>query len=71
MNTWSFLSMSLLGGVPLISLFVLAWCAKRAPDGYEDAEGFHSKQVYYDAFSDAAKFSKGHLDNHSMNSAGL
>ena len=63
--------MGLLGGVPLISLLVLVWCAKRAPEGHEDADGFHAKQIYYDAFSNAAKFPPAHIDNQPLNSAGM
>jgi hypothetical protein len=71
MNTWSLLSMGLLGGIPLISLLVLVWCAKRAPEGHEDADGFHAKQIYYDAFADRRQVSPAHTDGQPLNSVSL
>ena len=40
MNLWSFVS--LVVGVIYVAGFVaLVYCAKHAPEGYEDADGFH------------------------------
>ena len=41
MSIWSLLSLIILGVVHLAGLLALVWCAKRAPEGYEDADGFH------------------------------
>lgn len=41
MNIWSLLCLGILGGVHLTGLLALVWCARRAPEGYEDPEGFH------------------------------
>ncbi len=40
MNTWTLL-MIFLGTVHLAGFVALVWSAKWAPEGYEDADGFH------------------------------
>jgi hypothetical protein len=40
MNLWT-LTALIVGVVHLAGLLALVWCAKRAPEGYEDADGFH------------------------------
>jgi hypothetical protein len=39
MNLWSFLSL-VVGAIYLIGFSALVYCAKRAPEGYEGADGF-------------------------------
>lgn len=41
MSILSLLSLGILGGVHLTGLLALVWCARQAPEGYEDADGFH------------------------------
>jgi hypothetical protein len=41
MNLWSALGLGLLGAVYLAGFIALVYCAKHAPEGYEDVDGFH------------------------------
>jgi cytochrome P450 len=41
MNVWTILSLIILGVVHLAGLTALVYSALRAPEGYEDADGFH------------------------------
>lgn len=44
MSIWSILSLGILGVVYLAGFIALAYCAKSAPAGYEDEDGFHVGQ---------------------------
>jgi len=41
MNIWSWLTLVILSGAYLAGLLTLVWSAMRAPESYEDADGFH------------------------------
>ena len=40
MSIWSILSLGILAAVYLVGFLALVLCAKYAPEGYEDADGF-------------------------------